>query len=154
VKVQRRGFILGGLGVAAVAAIGVWGADVATESEIVSGVRRRLAFLRFDDAGLHSFAKDYIRAMLAKRPSWYRWKYHFYSLFHKPAAQWGMSNDNRSRRERLEDSLATLFLLSSDFFIKGADESRVIQYLNFYDPLRSCSSPFARPVIVPENLTS
>jgi hypothetical protein len=148
--IKRRRFLLGGLGIAAVAVLGVWGADIAAESEIVSGIRRRLGFLRFDDAGLHAFAKDYIRTMLAKRPSWYRWKYHFYTLFHKPVARWGMSSDRRSRRERMEDNLATLFLLSSDFFVKGADESRVIQYLNFYDPLRGCNSPFARPVLIPE----
>jgi hypothetical protein len=146
---KRRRFIVGGLGVAAVVVGGVWGADIAAESEIVSGIRRRLNFLQFDDSGLHAFAKDYIRSMVAKRPSWYRWKVHFYSLFSKPpAAQWGISNDTRSRRERAEDNLATMFLLSSDFFAKGADESRTIQYVNFYDPMRACNDPFARPVIV------
>jgi hypothetical protein len=147
--VKRRGLLLGGLGIAAVAALGVWGADIATESEIVSGVRRRLSFLRFDDAGLHSFAKDHIRVMLAKRPSWYRWKYHFHTLFAKPVARWGMSTDKRSRRERLEDYFATLYLLSSDFFVKGADESRIIQYVSLYDPMRACGNPFARPVADP-----
>jgi hypothetical protein len=145
---KRRRFLLGGLGVVAVAAAGIWGVDLATESEIVSGIRRRLGFLHFDDAGLHSFAKDYIRSMLVKRPSWYRWKYHFHTLFSKPpAAQWGISNDKRTRRERLEDNFATMFLLSSDFFAKGADESRSIQYVSLYDPMRACNDPFARPVI-------
>jgi hypothetical protein len=145
---KRRRFLLGGLGVVAVAAVGVWGVDLATESEIVSGIRRRLSFLRFDDKGLHAFAKDYIQSMLAKRPSWYRWKYHFHSLFSKPpAARWGISNDARSRRERLEDNFATLFLLSSDFFTNGADESRSILYVSLYDPMRACNDPFARPVI-------
>jgi hypothetical protein len=147
---KRRHFIIGSLGFVAVAAAGVWGAEYLTESEIVSGIRRRLGFLHFDDAGLHAFAKDYIRTMLAKRPSWYRWKYHFHSLFSKPAAaQWGISNDKRTRREQLEDSFATIFLLSSDFFVKGADESRSIQYLSYYDPMHPCSDPFARPIVNP-----
>jgi hypothetical protein len=144
--VKRRGFLIG-LGLAAVAALGVWGADIATESEIVSGVRRRLPFLKFDEAGLHAFAKDYIRTLLAKRPSWYRWKYHIHTLFSKPAARWGISSDKRSRRERLEDYFATVFLLSSDLFTSGADESRTIQYVSLYDPIRACGNPFARPVV-------
>jgi hypothetical protein len=141
---RRR--VLVGLGIAAVAAFGVWGVEIASEAEIVSAVRRRLGFLRLDDAGLHSFAKDYILAMLAKRPSWYRWKYHIQSLFRKPGARWGISTDTRSRRERLEDNLTTQYLLSSDLFVKGADESRIVQYVSLYDPMRACGSPFARPV--------
>lgn len=152
--VKRRRFLLWGVGIAAAAVAGVWGVDIASESEIVSAVRRRLGFLRFDEAGLHSFAKDQIAALLAKRPSWYRWKYHFHSLFSKPpAARWGISNDTRTRRERMEDNLATIYLLSSDFFLKGADESRIIQYVSLYDPLRACGNPFARPVFDPESVS-
>lgn len=142
--IKRRRFLFGALGLAAVGALGVWGAAFATESEIVSGVRRRLSFLQFDEAGLHAFAKDYLQSLLAKRPSWYRWKFHFHMLFYKPAARWGISVDRRSRRERLEDNFATLYLLSSDFFITGADESRAIRYVNLYDPIRACGNPFAR----------
>lgn len=146
---DRRRLLLGGLGIAAVAAVGVWAADFATESEITSGIRRRLPFLRFDEDGLHSFAKDYIRSMLKKRPSWYRWKYHFHSLFTKATARWGMSTDTRSRRARLEDFFATMYLLSSDFFVTGADQSRIIRYVNLYDPMRACGNPFARSAMDP-----
>jgi hypothetical protein len=145
--IKRRRLLLGGLGLAAVAVAGVWGAEFVGESEIASGIRRRLPFLRFDDAGLHSFAKDYLSSMLKKRPSWYRWKYHFHSLFHKAAARWGMSTDTRSRREHLEDFFATLYLLSSDFFTSGADQSAVIHYVGLYDPMRACGNPFARPAM-------
>jgi hypothetical protein len=145
--IKRRGFLIG-LGVVGAGVLGVWGAELATEAEIVSSVRRRLPFLKFEDAGLHAFAKDYIRSMLAKRPSWYRWKYHFHSLFAKPGARWGLSTDKRSRRERAEDNFATLYLLSSDFFTTGhADESRIIQYVHLYDPMRACGNPFARPPV-------
>jgi hypothetical protein len=153
--VKRRSLLIGSLGIAVVAALGVLGAEYATETEIVSGIRRRLPFLKFDTAGLHRFAKDYEGVMLQKRPSWYRWKYHFHNLFNKPpAAQWGISNDKRNRKEHLEDDLATLYLLSSDFFANGADESRVIQYLAYYDPMKPCNNWFARPVIVPNSAAS
>ena len=150
---KRRRILLAVLGLPVVGILGVWGADFATESEIVSGVRRRLSFLRFDEAGLHRFAKDYIRSLLAKRPSWYRWKLHFHVLFYKPVARWGISTDNRSRRARMEDNFATLYLLSSDFFVTGADESRAIQYVSLYDPMRACGNPFARRVDDPATST-
>jgi hypothetical protein len=142
--IKRRRFLFGALGLAVAGGLGAWGAVFATESEIVAGVRRRLSFLKFDEAGLHSFAKDYVRSLVAKRPSWYRWKFHFHMLFYKSPARWGISIDRRSRRGRLEDNFATLYLLSSDFFVTGADESRTIHYVNLYDPIRACGNPFAR----------
>lgn len=39
----------------------------------------------------------------------------------------------------------TRFLLSTDFFQNGADESRTMQYVTFYDPyVTACRNPFAR----------
>jgi hypothetical protein len=151
--IRRRRFLIGGLAIVAAAALGIWGVDIASEWEIVSGVRRRLSFLRLEEQGLHAFAKAYIAMQLVKRPTWYRWKYHFHSLFAKTGAQWGISSDHRSRRERLEDYLATIFLLSSDLFVAGADESRVVRYVALYDPMRPCGNPFARPFAGPENPT-
>lgn len=147
----RRSFVKLGLGAVALAGAGALGGWFLSEAEIVSGVRRRLPFLRFDDAGLHAFAKDQINALLEKRPTWYRWKYHVRLLFQKPtaAASWGRTSDKRTRRERMEDNLATLFLLSSDFFTNGADETRIIRYVVLYDPMRPCRNPFARPVVEP-----
>jgi hypothetical protein len=145
--IRRRGFLIG-LGVIAVGSLGVWAIDVASEAEIVSAVRRRLPFLKIDDAGLHAFAKDYIHSLLAKRPSWERWKYHIHSFLAKPGTRWGISNDKRLWRERQADNLATMFLLCSDFFTTGgADETLTIQYVSFHDPLRACGNPFARPVL-------
>jgi hypothetical protein len=145
----RRGFVKLGLGVVALAGAGAVGGWFLSEAEIASAVRRRLPFLHFDDAGLRAFAKDQISSLLAKRPTWYRWKYHVRMMLEKPtaAASWGRTSDTRTRRERMEDNLATLFLLSSDFFTSGADETRVIQYVALYDPMRACVNPFARPAV-------
>jgi hypothetical protein len=150
--IKRRRFLLGGLGLAALAALSVWGAGVAFESEIAIAIRRRLAFLRIDEAGLHSFAKDYLqfakgyaRSKIAQHPSWYSWKFHLYSLFRGQVDRLGLSHDTRSRRQRLEEYWATMFLLSSDFFVTGANESRVVRYVVLYDPIRACGSPFSRP---------
>jgi hypothetical protein len=145
---KRRKFLLGGLGVVAVVGLGgiAFGPMVA-ESEIVARVRRRLSFLELDEAGLEQFAKDQVGALLAKRPSWNRLKYHFMSVFSKSFTRYEHSSDTRNRRQRMEDTIAQTYLLSSDFFINGADQSRTVQYLSFYDPLRGCGNPFARPAI-------
>ncbi len=145
--IRRCRILLGGLAFVAVAGLGTLGAGIATESEIASAVRRRLGILKLEEAGVHSFAKDYVASVLAKRPTWYRVKYHIRSIFAKSATGYGFSNDKRSRRERLEDNLATIYLLSSDFFLKGADESRTVQYVSLYDPMRACGNPFARLVL-------
>jgi hypothetical protein len=102
-----------------------------------------------DEAGLRSFARDQIAWILAKRPTWYRIKFHIRLMFAKSGPNWGTSTDKRSRRERMVDNLTTTYLLSSDFFLNGSDESRVVRYVALFDPMRACDNPFARPVVDP-----
>jgi hypothetical protein len=45
-----------------------------------------------------------------------------------------------------EDHVVTQFLISSDFFINGADTSRVVKYRSWYGAQVPCGNPFARPV--------
>jgi len=144
--IQRRQLLIG-MGAAIVACAGLFGiGEVTAKSEIAAAVRERLGFLQLDEGGLNQFAHDQVSALLAKRPSWERIKFHIDGLFAKPAAvRFGYSVDRRSRRERLQDHFATLYLLSSDFFQHGADESRVVRYVALFDPIRACDNPFARP---------
>jgi hypothetical protein len=144
----RRRFLLIASGVVVAAAVGVVGiAPSVTEAQIVSHVRRRLSFLKLDEAGLHAFAKDQVAALLAKRPTWNRMKYHFLSIFTKSFSKYDHSSDRRSRVERMTDGFASTYLLSSDFFVSGANPAEVVHYLSLYDPLRPCGNPFARPVL-------
>lgn len=148
--IRRRQFLLGGLAIVAIAGVGVIGfGRGAGEAKIASVVRRRLNFLRLDEAGLQAFAHDQVGALLAKRPTWNRMKYHFLSVFSKSFTRYNSSSDQRTRGERLADNLASTYLLSSDFFVNDADQSRVVQYLTLYDPMRPCGNPFARPPIDP-----
>lgn len=49
-----------------------------------------------------------------------------------------------SRRLPLPPDACTRYLLSTDFFRHGADESRRIHYVGFYDPdVTPCNNPFA-----------
>jgi hypothetical protein len=148
---KRRQFLLGGLAIVAIAGLGVIGfGRGAAEAKITSLVRRRLSFLRLDETGLKAFAHDHLGALLAKRPTWNRMKYHFLSVFSKSFTRYNTSTDKRTRTERTIDNLASTYLLSSDFFLHNADQSRVVDYLNLYDPMRPCGNPFARPPLDPQ----
>ncbi len=151
--IKRRNFLLGGLGAVAFVVVGALGTELINEAEIAAAVRRRLSFLKLDEEGPRAFAKDKVAALLAKRPSWLRVKGRIRSMLAKPTTHWGFSDDKRTRRQRMEDNLATLYLLSSDFFQNGADVSRTVRYVNLYDPMRACGNPFARPPTDPQSTT-
>jgi len=129
-----------GFAAVAVPLAGRWG----YEHQIVAALRRRLAFLRLDEQGLHDFAHDHVALMLDKHPSMARVKTRVRELFAKRQPQTGFSNDARSKSERKDDNLATVYLLSTDFFVNGANTSEVVKYLAHYDPVRACGNPFAR----------
>jgi hypothetical protein len=147
--ITRRRLLWGGVAVAGVAAIGVVGfGRMGFEARIVSMLKRRLAYLKLDEGGLHAFARDQSNALLTKKfPTWNRLKYHFLSISSPSFERYFRSADTRSRVVKAEDSLISTYLLSSDFFINHADESRTIQYVSYYDPMRPCQNPFARPAV-------
>jgi hypothetical protein len=46
--------------------------------------------------------------------------------------------------KEFDEAVVTAFLLSSDFFQNGADETRTVRYLAYYDPYKyACGNPFA-----------
>lgn len=153
--INRRRFLLAAAGVVAVGGLGLWGfGRLGIEAKIVAILRRRLNFLQLDQAGLHRFAKDQVTAMLNKRfPTWNRLRYHFLSAVAPSFQRYYRSADTRSRIAKAEDAFVSTYLLSSDFFINGSDESRTVRYVAFYDPLRPCGNPFARPAVDPPTPT-
>jgi hypothetical protein len=44
-----------------------------------------------------------------------------------------------------EDRIVGTYLISSDFFINGENESRLVRYLGMLDSRTACGNPFARP---------
>ena len=144
--INRRRLLLGGMGAAAVAVIGVAAfGKMGIEAEIVSVLRRRLAYLKLDDGGLQAFAKDQASAVVGKKiPTWNRLRYHFLSAVSPSWKRYYRSYDTRSRIIRTEDTLIQNYLLSTDFFLNGGDETQTIKYVAYYDPMRPCQNPFAR----------
>ena len=111
------------------------------EEAILMVLRKRLDYLKMDPAGMRAFATDLasrrllsstrLRLMMSFGP-WYRRADLNGQGFLAVAIRHG------------EERIVSNYLLSSDFFINGADQTRVVKYLGFYDPLHACSNPFAR----------
>jgi hypothetical protein len=146
--IKRRRFLIGGLAVAGIAGLSVWGFGRSViESEIVSLLRKHLRYLKLDEAGLRSFAKDQTTMILAKRVSMSRMRYHVVSNLSSSYRRFERSTDSGSSIERAEGAVVSTYLLSSDFFVHESDEALTIRYLGYYDPMRACSNPFARRVV-------
>ena len=146
--ISRRRLIVGGLGAVGAAGLGVWGLGrLGFQREIASILRRRLGFLKLDEDGVRAFARDQTRATFAKKiPTWNRLRYHLLASGTSSFKRFYRSTGPRSRIGGFEDTLVSTYLLSSDFFWNGSDESRKVNYVAYYDPNRPCNNPFARPV--------
>jgi hypothetical protein len=147
--ISRRRLIVGGLGAVGAMGLGVWGVGrLGFQMEVVSILRRRLGFLKLEEGGVRAFAKDQTRATFDKKiPTWNRLRYHFVASNASSFKRFSRSTDMRSRMGTFEDTLVSTYLLSSDFFWNGSDESRKVNYVAYYDPIRPCHNPFARPAV-------
>lgn len=106
-------------------------------------LRRRVGYLNVSSATLERFALDYAawkgrRKQLAQL-----------SVLALPLRV-GTPYDflgTTSALRRLEDSVVSQFLLSTDFFFNDADTTRPVTYLSFYEPMSAvCRNPLCRPV--------
>lgn len=139
---RRRDLVLGGLAV--LGALGLRIALSTSQSAIVKVVHKRLGYLKLDSEGVRLFAAD-----LAKRdivsPARLRILDSSGNLYtHSVMTSHGKLINAIHHGE---DRVTSAYLMSSDFFKNGADESRQISYLGYYDPMVACNSPFARPPV-------
>lgn len=140
--ITRRQLIVA-LGTTAVAALPIGLLAGSEAGAIAAVVRKRLGYLQLDARGIDAFASELARRRLIT------------SSKLRLAAASGLiyvdfSDDNRLAQglRRGEDHIISYYLLSSDFFAHGADESRLVRYTGFYDPLASvCRNPFAVPLL-------
>jgi hypothetical protein len=87
---------------------------------LITLLRQKLDYLKFSDSDLTTFARDFhargdaqLKRLATEKPT------------------------------ESADGLTVQFLLSTDFFLNGADESRSVSYRTYYDPYDGCSNPFA-----------
>lgn len=125
-QVSRRTFLRGIIAVLAVVAAGIPTYGYVSRryhhSLIVTALREKLDYVQLDEAGLANFANDYLERYGTARMA------------------------GLARRDEIDvHYVATLFLMSSDFFWFDADMSRTVNYLTLHNPYRGCgTNPFAR----------
>lgn len=89
--------------------------QVPAAAEIESMLRKRFAYLQFEPGAIERFAAE------------------------------AETHRHRLKRRSKGMELGERFLMSTDFFQNGADESRTISYVTFYHPYESfCYNPLAR----------
>jgi hypothetical protein len=133
--------ITGALG--AVSGVFAWRFVRSSDTEaIVMIIKKRLNYLILDDDNLRQFAKELSASnqVSAKKLRIVPMLGALYEYLP------GSGNFIFDALRHGEERVVSSFLLSSDFFVNGADESRPVKYLGMYDPLRACGNPFARPV--------
>ena len=139
-RITRRGLLFGGAAVLGLAALRLGLSR--PEDAVIAVLRKRLSYLQLDEASLGNFARDF-----AASGKMARGKLRLIAAL-APLYQWLPSDDSSPAAVRHgEERLVTAFLLSSDFFVTGADERRPVHYLRLFDPWSNpgaCQNPFAR----------
>ncbi len=142
---KRRAFMLAGTA----ALLGAATLRLATSSDhsaIIKVIRKKLPYLQLDEAGMRQFAADIARKGIIS-------SFRLHLIDAADGLYTARSLDPDSRLGRAlrhgEDRVITQYLISSDFFINGADKRRIVKYRGYYDPLVACSNPFARPAVDP-----
>lgn len=138
--VSRRGFLFGGA--AAVGLVALRLGLTQPEDAVVTVLRKRLSHLKLDEDGLRAFAADFTAAGKMARG-----KLRLIAAL-APLYQWLPADDSTPIAVRHgEERVVSAYLLSSDFFVNGADEQQPVGYLGLFDPWNNpvaCQNPFAR----------
>jgi hypothetical protein len=138
---QRRHFL--NLGAGALAALAIWRLSKSDDEAIAMMLYTRLNYLKLDAAGVQRFARDF-----SARNSLSSTRLHLINAFgpaYRHLTNSPVSAHVFSAIHHGEERIITNYLIGSDFFINGADESRVVHFLGLLDPLQACANPFARP---------
>jgi hypothetical protein len=137
---SRRQVIAGVLGgLAVVSGWRYWRSN--EEAAILLVLRKRLDYMQLDPQGARAFAADMAASHLLSRT-----RLKLIGTFAPLYTRFGL-NGHDALQETIrhgEERVVSNYLLSSDFFVNGADTTRTVHYLGFYDPLKACSNPFAR----------
>ncbi len=140
---SRRHVLLASAGVAA-AALG-WRAlrPDAQHAAIATVIYKRLAYLQLDPAGVQQFAEDLVAIRMIS-PA----RLKIIAMIAPVYSHIDFAGENSLSRsvQHGEERIASQYLLSSDFFVNGSDLQRQVRYLGYYDAVKACGNPFARPM--------
>jgi hypothetical protein len=114
---------------------------------VVSVLRHRLNYLKLDPEGLSKFANEFV-----KQQNFSSRKLRLIDMagpIYTGLSSYMGNNKAIYNFKHGEERIASLYLLSSDFFQNGADPNKTVRYVDYYNPtynMRVCDTPFARPV--------
>ncbi|MEK8016109.1 MAG: hypothetical protein VSS75_004515 [Candidatus Parabeggiatoa sp.] len=105
---------------------------------------KRLSYLKWDKAQVMIFIKDFIthpkNKGYLKKVRRLSFLYPFYAH-----TNWLERTSFASKIRSFEERIVTKFLFSTNFFREGADETKPVKYLSYYDPYTMpCQNPFAQ----------
>lgn len=138
---RRRTFLLSTTAVLG-AAVAWRYATARDQSAIAKVLHKKLPYLRLDEDGVRRFGAD-----IASQGIVSSFRLRVIDAADGLYTHHALTPDGRLGRliRHGEDRVVTQYLMSSDFFINGADKNRTVRYLGYYDPLVACNNPFARP---------
>lgn len=140
---RRRYFLLSGAGaLAAVAGLASWRFACSTDKSAIAEVlHKKLDYLTLDEAGVVKYADDLMAAQLVSGP-----RLRVLEAVGPLYTHLALDEDNRLINviRHGEDRVISQYLISSDFFTSGADVSRTVRYVRYYDGATPCGNPFAR----------
>ena len=124
-----------------------WRSGEYLERRLVKAVvRARLDYLTLDEAGLEEFAQQVIARdrHVAAYCQRYKWRAFFGRAYDILSEDPAVADPKLKPHNRYAlKKMAREFLLGSDFFMYGADESRTVHFVGYYDPYaRGCGNPF------------
>ena len=117
------------------------------EGAIVDIVHKRLDYLTLDPAGVNAFARDLVKRKIISGTKLrvIDMAGPVYTGLSSHIGENALAHNFKHGEERI----VSMYMLSTDFFRNGSDVSKVVKYVEFYDPfvnIHPCSTPFARPV--------
>lgn len=113
---------------------------------IVAILHKRLNYLKLDPDGVDAFARDLVtrKILSGSKLRLIDMASPVYTHLSSHLGHNSLAHNFKHGEERI----VSMYLLSSDFFQNGHDESKVVHYLEFYEPFvkcKPCQTPFARP---------
>jgi hypothetical protein len=138
---KRRPFLAAAL---AAGGLLVWAFSRSTQEETIAAmVYTRLSYLKLDPTGVQHFARDFAaRGLLSSarlRTVGLVWP-----LYRRLPLEGFRFAD---RVDHAAERIVSTYLISSDFFTNGADQSKTVFYRGCYDALsHACGNPFCRAV--------
>lgn len=144
---DRRRFLVAGM--AGLAGLVAWRLIRSSDEDaIIAVLKKRLDYLILDENGLRVFARDLVAQQIIASH-----KLRMLDFAGPVYTQLPLASHSNALTRAIrhgEERIVTQYLMSSDFFQNGADETREVHYYRYYDPTRTsrpCGTPFARSIM-------